>query len=169
MSRDEDEQVQVQVSHLPGTRLVRSRLARREKVLLRLSGRLPRLKNCSKNDNSTAIIPRTSERNSSLPIAPPVPLPVFLSLLSLFLPSCFASHPGACSPLPCLLACKSTWNQFDQSRSTCATGDQRETRQQNTPPTTYSSPRIPPSYKRPNGGGRQSSMLSVIAVVSNAR
>ena len=128
-------EVQVQVSLLSQTRLVRSWLARREKVLLRLSGRLPRLKKCigSKNDNSTAIIPRTSERNSSLPIAPPVPLPFFLSLLSLFLPSCFASHPGACSPLPCLLACKSTWNQFDQSRSTCATGDQRETRQQNTP------------------------------------
>ncbi len=62
------------------------------------------------NNSSTAvmIIPRTSERNSSLPIAPPVP--------SIPLPSYFASHPGACSPLACLacLHAKSTWNQFDQ-------------------------------------------------------
>lgn len=66
----------------------------REKVLLLSSRRLPRLEKCNGNDSSTAIIPRTNDRNSSLPIAPPVPSPVSI-FPPIPLPSYFASHPGA--------------------------------------------------------------------------
>jgi hypothetical protein len=156
-----------------------SRSARRERVLVRWSRRLYRLKKYGEDDSTAImIIPRTSERNSSLPIAPPVP--------SLPLPSYFASHPGACSPLQACLACLHAspqgTNSIKKSCSSlirCATADpgisreRRNKKPTNTDPgpiLTSSCSSYTPSYKRPNGGGHQSSMLSSIAaVVSNAR
>jgi hypothetical protein len=108
----------------------------------------------AEDDNSTAMIPRTSERNSSLPIAPPVP--------SIPLPSYFASHSAAC--LACLHASPHGINSIKKSCSSlirCATADLGTSREENKKPTnTHPSPSLTtdcssytPSYKRPNGGG----------------
>lgn len=73
-------------------------------MLLRSSRRLPRFGARIRNRDQTAsstgmMIPRTSERNANRTTCsfhfPPIPLPSY-----------FASHPGACSPLRSLLACE---------------------------------------------------------------
>lgn len=163
----EQGKVRIQVQVLPHSHkldsLRRSWLARREKVLLRSSRRLPclraRIRNGSQTASSTAImIPRTRERNANRTTCsfhfPPI-----------LLPSYFASHPGACSPLRSLLACKSTWNQFDQSCSSlvyCATAglgistlerrNKKSNKHTHSPSLTTYCSRIPPRNKRPNGG-----------------
>ena len=148
-------------------------------MLVRSSRRLScleaRIRNGSQTASNTGImIPRTNERNSSLPIAPPVPS---ISLLSLFLPISRHTPAPVLRCVACLHA-KSTWNQFDQScsslfqlRHTSIRSRRRRNRKPtNTPTNRFQSlvyPLVQTTKRRCSGQHRQC-FLS-IAVASNCQ
>jgi hypothetical protein len=119
-------------SLLPQTRLARSWLDEVVEVLLRIlsSRRLLRLRKCKRKRQQYCN--NTKNKRTKFLVANRTTCSFPPSYPSSFL---FCVTPRRLFSAPCLLACKSTWNQFDQSCSSrirCATCTFRERRSQKT-------------------------------------